>query len=111
MDTTNNSQSQYSSTLQSESSFARFARAVSGHTKSYFGQQPSGNSARPDTSDESQSSGPNAQPSTPQGDVAKRPTAFERFMSLGKTRKNWEFDFPPSHWMGGGSDTPAPSKP
>lgn len=26
------------------------------------------------------------------------PTAFERFMNLGKTRKDWEIEWPPAHW-------------
>ncbi|KAI0094338.1 hypothetical protein BDY19DRAFT_912293 [Irpex rosettiformis] len=32
------------------------------------------------------------------------PTAFERFMSLGKTRKDWEVEWPPSHWNEGESE-------
>ncbi|KAI0347665.1 hypothetical protein BDW22DRAFT_1423948 [Trametopsis cervina] len=31
-------------------------------------------------------------------DKSAVPTAFERFMGLGKTRKDWEVEWPPSHW-------------
>lgn len=40
-------------------------------------------------------------PATPkEGDGTAKPTAFERFMSLGKARKDWQVEWPPSHWNG-----------
>ena len=80
-----------------DGALTRFTRTVSDHAKSYFGQRSvSGSVSQPNTP---QSTSEHAEPSIPQNeDVSKMPTAFERFMNLGKVRKDWEVEWPPKHW-------------
>lgn len=97
-----------SSTLQPDgTSISRFARTLSTNTKSYF----SGSSFNGES--------PLSHPSTPGtpavGDVIGNPTPFQRFLSMGRTRKGREVQFPPPRWGVGneqqGEPADAPEEP
>ncbi|KAI0749156.1 hypothetical protein BC629DRAFT_1598940 [Irpex lacteus] len=78
----------------------RTATTVTSHGLNYF------NKARGGTDGNATPKSPNVDgsgtnPATPkEDDGVVKPTAFERFMSLGKARKDWEVEWPPSHWNG-----------
>ena len=81
-------------------SLSRLGRQLSQSAKGYFSKRDKGTPTTP-----SQAS----TPSTPAvGDVIGNPTPLQRFLSVGKTRKDWDVEFPPSHWgtgeQDGGSD-------
>lgn len=90
-----------------EGPLARFRRTVteaSESAKNYLGHLGS-SSSTPQPSTPKLEEAPQATPSTPKvgtlrlGHASAKPTAFERFMSLGKVRKEWEVEWPPSHWV------------
>ena len=70
----------------------------------YFGQRgapgPSSKTGSPMEEAESHS-GPS---------ITRQPTAFERFVSLGKARKDWEVEWPPSHWTDGEARSASPGE-
>jgi hypothetical protein len=84
----------------------RTASTLTSQGISYFNQARAGNTTADDSS--TSQSAPrtpkvdgniNSQPTTPkEGANTAKPTAYERFMSLGKTKKGWEVEWPPSHW-------------
>ena len=84
----------------------RFARTLSTTAIGYFSPTKDGDTLSPAPTSRSASA-----PRTPAvGDVLTKPTPFQRFLNLGKVRKDWEVEFPPSHWdrPGEGSEAPAP---
>lgn len=82
------------------SKFRRTANTVKDQGLSYFSapaqQQGSGQTA---ASIPGTPNGADGSQTITQGGSGK-PTAFERFMNLGKTRKEWNVAFPPPHWSG-----------
>lgn len=89
---------------QSESTFARMRRS----TVNYFEQL--GGSASRSPAQLSTDGTPPGSDTPATEDVTTKPTAFERFMNLGKVRKDWEVDFPLTHWTGNVEEHPTPSK-
>ena len=95
-----------------DSAFTRFSRTVSDRAMTYFGQHGAGGpSAQPVISKAEDGPANASQPTVPGTDgLSRAPTAFERFMSLGKSRKDWEVEFPPSHWTDGVERSESPSQ-
>ena len=87
-----------------EGAMARLRRTVneaSESAKSYLGQLGSSSSTSQPTTpkpDENHKTTDSKSGIPQPGDGFRKPTAFERFMSLGKARKDWEVEWPPSHW-------------
>ena len=65
----------------------RTATTLTSQGLNYINQARAGATATDDKDDNA---------SIPKGKAG--PTAFERFMNLGKTRKDWEVEWPPAHW-------------
>ncbi len=72
---------------ESESVFTRFRRSLSGSFT-----QTNAPSSQPSTQ-KTEDIHSTSRPTTP-----RQPTTFEKLISLGQSRKDWEVDFPPPHW-------------
>ncbi|KAI0697603.1 hypothetical protein BC835DRAFT_1519164 [Cytidiella melzeri] len=89
------------------SRLSRSASTMTSQGLSYFNSVRGGGTKQDDNSPAKsrpgtpKADGSSTNPTTSkEGSVAPNTTAFERFMNLGKTRKDWEIEWPPSHWAG-----------
>lgn len=85
------------------SRFKRTASTLKDQGFNYFTTQTQNEAKQqpttPDVSNATGSNGPSAKEQ--EKETAGRPTAFERFMNLGKARKDQQVTFPPPHWESG----------
>ncbi|KAJ3558549.1 hypothetical protein NM688_g862 [Phlebia brevispora] len=96
----------HDSTDETDSTFARFRRTVnevSTNAKNYLGQLGSGSSSPQPSTSKVDDTTVASRPQTPKVEGGPRkPTAYERFINIGRVRKDWEIEWPPRHWI---SDT------
>jgi hypothetical protein len=106
--TVNNPKTSSSTDQEDVGSLGRFTRTLSSTAKGYFTPSKK-DEQRPTSAYKSQ---PTSTPGTPAvGDVVAKLTPFERFLSLGKTRKDGEIEFPPAYWSNENRDSKAANHP